>query len=138
MKNNILIDTNIILDFFLSRKPFDKEASKILSNCVKKHNGFITIITISTTYYILRKLGSHKKVIKNLKKLMQLVTILNANNKIVNLSLESEFKNFEDALQFYSSTVDSNIDYIITRNIKDFKLSSIPVLTPKIYLNMNN
>ncbi len=136
MTKNILIDTNIILDFYLSRNPFDKSASMLLSNCTTKIKGFVTIASISTIYYILRKVGTHQKVITNLKKLMTLVNILNADNKIVTNALNSNFKDFKDALQYYSCTENTKIDYIITRNSKDFRESKIPVYSPESFLKI--
>jgi predicted nucleic acid-binding protein len=133
---NILIDTNIILDFYLSRIPFDQPASRLLSFCKVKYNAYITISSVATIYYLLRKIGTHKKVIENLKKLMTLVSILNANNKIVMNALNSNFKDFEDALQYYSCRENTKIDYIITRNSKDFKESKIPVYSPESFLKI--
>ena len=60
--NSILIDTDVILDFFFDRKPFSDDASTILSLCEnKKIKGFITPVMISNIYYILRKLAKHDR-----------------------------------------------------------------------------
>jgi predicted nucleic acid-binding protein len=56
------------------------------------------------------------------------------DDKIINLSLDSEFKDFEDAIQYYTA-VENNLDLIITRNLKDFKQSKVPVLTAFEYLS---
>ena len=55
------------------------------------------------------------------------------DDKIIDLSLNSNFKDFEDAIQYYTA-IENNMDIIITRNLKDFKLSKIPVMTAKNYL----
>nr|WP_205943630.1 hypothetical protein [Pedobacter cryophilus] len=57
------------------------------------------------------------------------------DDKIIDLALNSDFKDFEDDIQYYSA-IENKLDIIITRNIKDFKLSKIPVLTAKDYLNI--
>ncbi len=74
--NNILIDTDVMLDFFFDRQPFSEQASMILILCEKKIlQGFITPVIISNAYYLLRKTATHEKVIKNLKKLMAIIDI---------------------------------------------------------------
>jgi hypothetical protein len=50
--------------------------------------------------------------------------------------LSSGFKDFEDALQNYSAEISGDIDVIITRNIKDFKNSTLGVMTPENYLKI--
>ena len=50
------------------------------------------------------------------------------------LKINSDFKDFEDALQNYSAELNKEIDIIITRNIKDFKYSKLAVMTPDQFL----
>ena len=65
--DKILIDTDVILDFFFEREPFAENASKILSLCEKGIvKGFVTPVMISNVYYLLRKTAKHEKVIENL------------------------------------------------------------------------
>ena len=133
--NKVLVDTDVILDFFFDRKPFSEDASQILSWCeTGKINGFVTPVMISNSYYILRKLDKHEKIIENLKMLMSIVDIAIIDKKTVLNALNSEFKDFEDALQNFSAINESDIQVIITRNIKDYKTSSLAVMTPENYL----
>ncbi len=133
--NRILIDTDVILDFFFDREPFSDDASKILSLCEKRElKGFITPVMISNIYYLLRKTAKHEKVIENLKMLLNIVDIAIINKQTVFEALNSEFKDFEDALQNFSAQNEKEIKIIITRNIKDYKTSKLSVMTPEIYL----
>ncbi len=133
--NKVLVDTDVILDFFFDREPFSEDASQILSWCESgKINGFVTPVMISNIYYILRKLDKHEKIIENLKMLMSIVDIAIIDKKTVLNALNSEFKDFEDALQNFSAINESDIQVIITRNIKDYKTSSLAVMTPENYL----
>ena len=66
-------------------------------------------------------------------KLKVLVEVLPLDNKIVDLALISELKDFEDAIQFYTA-IENDMSLIITRNKKDFKRLPLPVLTAKEYL----
>ena len=118
----ILIDTNVILDFFFDRQPFAENASKIFSLCEsKKITGFVTPVIISNVYYLLRQSAKHEKVIEKLKLLVSITEIAVMDKEVVTQALNSDFKDFEDALQNYSAETHKEIDLIITRNTKDFK-----------------
>lgn len=133
--DRILIDIDVILDFFFDREPFSDDASKILSLCEKRElKGFIKPVMISNIYYLLRKTAKHEKVIENLKMLLNIVDIAIINKQTVFDALISEFKDFEDALQNFSAQNEKEIKIIITRNIKDYKTSKLSVMTPEIYL----
>jgi len=56
------------------------------------------------------------------------------SNSIIDLAINSDFSDFEDAVQFYSAK-SANADMIITRNIKDYKNATILVLSPQQFLN---
>lgn len=134
---NILIDTDVILDFFFDRKPFSTDAAKILTLCeTKKIRGFITPVIYSNVYYLLRQTASHQKVIENLKTLLSITDVLIMDREVVILAVNSVFTDFEDALQNFSATQNGSIKAIITRNVKDFKHSTIGVLTPENYLKI--
>ena len=133
--DKLLIDTDVILDFFFDRKPFSEEASRILSLCEKGEvKGFVTSIMLSNVYYLLRKTANHEKVIENLKMLMNIIDFTTPNKNTVIEALNSEFKDFEDALQNFSALNEKEIKVIITRNTKDYKSSTLSIMTPESYL----
>jgi hypothetical protein len=49
-------------------------------------------------------------------------------------AIDSEFTDFEDALQNFSAENHGSINAIVTRNIKDYKKSKLSVLTPEMFL----
>ncbi|WP_281636451.1 PIN domain-containing protein [Flavobacterium marginilacus] len=133
--DKILIDTDVILDFFFDREPFSEEASKILSLCEKgKLYGYVTPVMISNIYNLLRKTAKHEKVIGNLKKLLKIVDVVVIDKTTVIEALNSDFKDFEDALQNYSVENKNDIKVIVTRNIKDYKMSNLSIMTPETFL----
>lgn len=135
----ILIDTDIILDFFFDRQPFAENAAKILSLCESKEiKGFVTPVIISNVYYLLRQTATHLRVIEKLKQLVSITEILIIDKDAVLQALNSDFKDFEDALQNYSAELDKEIDVILTRNTKDFKNSLLAVMTPDNYIKIKN
>ena len=135
----ILIDTDVILDFFFDREPFAENAAKILSLCESKEiKGFITPVIISNVYYLLRQTAKHEKIIEKLKMLVSITEILVIDKDAILQALNSDFKDFEDALQNYAAELDKEIDVILTRNTKDFKNSSLAVMTPDNYMKIKS
>lgn len=135
---NVLIDSDVILDFFLDRDPFVNDTSILLSMCeMKQINGFVTPIIISNVFYILSKTNKRESVIDSLKILISFIDVINVNKEIVIQSLNSNFNDFEDALQNYAAEYSNNISTIITRNKKDYKNSKLNVVTPTEYLKVN-
>jgi predicted nucleic acid-binding protein len=133
--NKVLIDTDIILDFFFDRKPFSEHAAKIFSLCeLKLIQGFVTPVIYSNVYYLLRQTAKHEKVIEKLNQLLTITDVLIIDKEVLIQALSSKFKDFEDAMQNYAAVKSGTIDTILTRNIKDFKNSEIGVLTPEEYL----
>lgn len=135
---NVLIDSDVILDFFLDRGPFADDTSILLSMCeMKQINGFVTPIIISNVFYILSKTNKRESVINSLKILISFIDVIDVNKEIVIQSLNSNFNDFEDALQNYAAEYSNKISTIITRNKKDYKNSKLNVVTPTEYLKVN-
>ncbi len=138
MRDRLFIDSDIILDVALSRDPHYMSSSFILSLIeLKKIDGFTSAIVISNFYYILRKLESHKTAVDFITKLRLIVRVLPVTDETIRLALESKFKDFEDALQYYTALL-NNIDYLITRNVRDYSRSEIKVHTPDEYIKLKN
>ena len=134
---HIFIDTNIIIDFLADRIPFSAPAEILFQLAKNKEiKIYISAISINNTYYILRKVTSHKRAINLISEIEQYVIIQETNREIIRRSLQSQFNDFEDAIQYYSAVALSNIDIIVTRNIKDFKRSDLPVLSPETTIKM--
>jgi predicted nucleic acid-binding protein len=134
---NLFIDTNIILDLLSQRDPFFEEAAQLFSladtNQVKLS---VSALTIANTSYTLSKQMNSNKAKSVLRKLRLILKILPLNEKIVGLALDDEiFSDFEDGLQYFTALEDGQ-DLIITRNLKDFKNSKLPVMTAKQFIEM--
>lgn len=131
----VLIDTDVILDFFFDRKPFSDNAAQILALCESKEiKGYVTSVIISNVYYLLKQTATHEKVVKKLIQLMSITEVLTTDKVIINKALNSKLKDFEDAIQNFTAELSGEVDLIITRNTKDFKNSSLGIMTPENYL----
>ena len=132
--DKILVDTNIVLDLLAKRKEFISEAQQLFTLSDKNEvDLYVSSLTFANTYYILSQKMKLNDARKILRKFKVLVKVLPMDDKIIDLSLESDFKDFEDAIQYHTA-IENEINIIVTRNLRDFKTSKIPVLTAKNYI----
>lgn len=73
-------------------------------------------------------------MIANLKLLLSFIDIVEVNKEIVLQALNSDFMDFEDALQNLSAVCHEEVKIIITRNIKDCRTSWLAIMTQEVYL----
>jgi len=128
----VFIDTNVIIDFLADREPFSEYAA-ILFQLAKENKIkiFVSAVSFNNTYYILRKVTSNKRALSLISEIEGYVGIQETNRNIIQKALKSNFKAFEDAIQYFSAVQLGDIDIITTRDIKDFKKSELPVLSPE-------
>lgn len=128
----VLLDTNIIIDLLAKREPFDQDARRLFSFADKeKVSLFTSALSIANLSYVLLRKKKAEEAKQILRKLKLLVGILSLDEKVISLALnDNEFKDFEDGLQYYSA-LENNIEIIVTRNLKDFENSEIPVMTAR-------
>lgn len=132
--NKAFVDTGVILDFLTGREPFAVDAAMIFSLSEKKTISLYTTgLVFSNAYYVLRKLGTHERVMEKLSLLAGMITIVSVGPKEVSQALASKFTDFEDALQNYSA-VAAGVRAIVTRNVKDYRHSQLAVLSPDQFL----
>ena len=131
----ILIDTDVILDLFFDREPFTSHASRLFSKIESGQlRAYITPVICSNVYYILRRSAGHGKVTEKLMQLLRIINILPMDEKIVLHALHSDFRDFEDALQYQAALKADLIDVILTRNVRDYRNSEIAVMSPQNFL----
>ena len=133
----LFIDTNIVIDLLSRRKPFYSESAALFTLADRnKIEISISSLTIANTSYVLLRQLNPKKVKEILRKLRLVVTVLPLDDKIIGLALNDEtFKDFEDGLQYFTA-LENEQEIIITRNLKDFKMAQIPVMTAKQFLEI--
>jgi predicted nucleic acid-binding protein len=135
----LFIDTNIVIDLLSKRESFYKDAQELftLAETNNRIKLYVSVLTFANTHYLLLKHYKSDEARRILAKFKVLVNVLPFDDKILELALISEFKDFEDAIQYYTALV-YNMDIIITCNAKDFTLSKFPVMNAKEYLNHEN
>ncbi|HOT88900.1 MAG TPA: PIN domain-containing protein [Bacteroidales bacterium] len=132
----IFIDTDIILDLLANRKSFYLPAAQVFSLADNgKLHIHVSSLTLATLYYLLSKDSGQEKAKKILFKFKSIVTVLPVDNKTIELALSSDFKGFEDGVQYFCA-IESKCSAILTRNIIGYKHSQIPVMTAESFLNI--
>ncbi|MDO4985462.1 MAG: PIN domain-containing protein [Prevotella sp.] len=129
----LFLDTNIVVDVLERREPFCHDAVRLFTMAYNKQVQLVVSpITYTTASFLLRKHGPEgvRTLLSNFRQLSKVAT---TNERTVDDSLASQFKDFEDAMQYYTA-LKAKADIIITRNGKDFAASKIPIMTVAEYL----
>ena len=130
----LFIDTNIMLDLLGERHPFYEAAAKLASLSDKKKLVLaVSPLSFATANYVLSKFAKAEVVKEKLRKFNILCEITKMDKDTIEKALNSDFADFEDALQYFGA-IESNCDILITRNAKDFKASAIPVMSAEEYV----
>lgn len=129
----IFLDSDIILDGLLKRPQFELAAINLLALAARSGVKAVTSsIVFMNVHYFLDKFDRVNKM-NLLKTLRSIVNIIEIGEDEIDLALNSNFSDFEDAVQYYAA-MSAKADAIITRNVKDYKHASIPVLTAEQFL----
>ncbi len=130
----IFIDTDIALDLLSERLPHYTYAAQLFTLADKENLLiYVSSLSFSNLNYLLSRQHSSKDARRILNKFKVLVNVLSVDEKIIDLSLNSEFKDFEDAIQYYTA-IENNIITLITRNLKDYKYANIAIMTAEDFL----
>lgn len=135
MAHNIFVDSDIFLDTLLTRDPFVEKSNAIF---LLAANGEVSIfypsLMISNSFYVARKEIGKELTIKSIQQILEYCKILPVGDAEIRNAFRNGFTDFEDAIQFETANQNSRIEAIITRNKKDYKLSTLPVYTPQEFL----
>jgi predicted nucleic acid-binding protein len=130
----ILCDINFILDIFLKREPFYSPAARIFAMIeAKQLKGYLCSNSFPTLFYVLAKELKRDKAMKVLEKVRIVFRVAAVDEKVIDLSLASDFRDFEDAVQYYAA-VSIKADCLITRNKTDYVTGDLTIMTPEEFL----
>lgn len=131
----VLLDTDVILDFLLERMPFFPAASELLElNANGTFDAYISSITAINVFYIGRKVVGAIKIRQGIDDLLRLVRVTAVDRASLIQALALPFTDYEDAVQHTSASA-AGLDAIVTRNLSDYKNSTLPAYSPADFLN---
>lgn len=129
----LFLDTNIVIDLLDKREPYYKDAVRLFTMAYNKQVELVVApISYTTASYLLRHHGSEgvRNLLANFR---QLSSVATTDERVIDDSIASLFADFEDAVQYYTA-LKVKADVIITRNVDDFALAKLPVMTAAEYL----
>lgn len=130
----IFVDTDVCIDVLVNRAPFHQPAERIFSLAAKKKiTAAVSALTFANAEHVLRmryKLRDSRAILSSFK---PVVTVLPITEKVIALSLASDFSDFEDAIQYHTAA-EAGIDILVTRNVGDYKKAKIQIMTPESFL----
>jgi predicted nucleic acid-binding protein len=130
----VLLDTNVILDLFLNRQGFAEAAAALW----KAHEqgqieAFVAALTPVNVFYFTRKVGGLENARQAVSKLLISVRICPLDAKVLEEAADLPLQDYEDAVQL-AGALAAGLDAIITRDLRDYKNSSLPVFAPDDFL----
>ncbi len=139
MEYKIFIDSDVVIDFFTDREPHVNPASELFElNERGQVKLYISAVSINNIYYIVRKFLGNKKTFEVIETLTEIMEIVGTTKKEIVQALRNKFTDYEDSVQYSSALTIKDLDLIVTRNIKDYKNSSLAVMTPLNFLKMRS
>ena len=137
MEYKLFVDSDVVIDFFTDREPHANPASELFElneqGVVKL---YLSAISINNIYYIVRRFLGHKKTLDVIEILTTMTEIIGTTKIEIMQALKNDFSDYEDSIQYSSALTINDLNAIITRNTKDYKNSSIAVMTPLNFLKM--
>lgn len=130
----VLIDTNVILDVLCNRSEFVINSSRVWKYCeVKQIEGYISTLSVPNIVYILRKELTPQKTQQLIQQILMIFEVIDLKSSDLKNAAEMLSSDFEDAVQMCCANR-IKADYIVTKNIRDFKESKVPALKPSEFL----
>jgi len=125
----VFVDTNILVDLIADRPPFSKFAIELFEKAENNEAKLYTSShSIATTHYLLKKHLPEKDLREIITSLLNLIELIPVDGNIVKKSLQSKHRDFEDAIQMFAAETINDMNFIVTRNLRDFKDANITVL----------
>ncbi|MEM9836527.1 MAG: PIN domain-containing protein [Bacteroidota bacterium] len=139
MVSKVFLDADVVIDFFTDREPHVNPASELFQlneeGTIQIH---LSAVSINNIYYVVRKYLGHKKAIEVIEELTEVTTITGTTKDEITQALRNDFKDFEDSIQYSTALTITDLEVIITRNVKDYRNAQIAVMTPSNYLKMRD
>lgn len=137
MAYKLFVDSDVVIDFFTDREPYVNPASELFELNEQGHvRLYLSAVSINNIYYIVRRFLGHKKTLEVVETLIEMTEIVGTTKKEISQALKNNFIDYEDSVQYSSALTVKDLDAIITRNIKDYRNSTMAVMTPLNFLKM--
>ena len=129
-KLKVLIDLNVILDVLQRREPFYDMSARVLAATERGGlEGCVAAHSLTTLFYLLSRYQSAEQARVALTDLLTFLSVAAVNHVVIEQALNLPYPDFEDAVQMMAA-VRSGVQYLVTRNVRDYGMGLLPVLQP--------
>ena len=126
----VLIDLNVILDVLQRREPFFTASTQVLASAeTGQIEGWIAAHSVTTLFYLLAKDRSAQLARVAISDLLTILSVAAVDQGVIEQALSLPYDDFEDAVQM-TAAARSGADYLVSRNVADYKEGPLPVLQP--------
>lgn len=126
----VFFDINILLDVLIKREPFYDKAAVLWTMAEKRQiQGFVSAMSLPTSYYLLRQVVTQRKAISGLKAVRSIFEVVQLDGIMIDQAIEQGFIDFEDGVQACAA-LRASADTIVTRDVRGFRKSQVPAVTP--------
>lgn len=130
----VFLDTNVLLDVLTRREPHWVPASEVWTRVeAGEIDGHISAISFNNVHYVMRRASGKPAASTALKMLHSLFRVVPLDARIIRQAMDSDFADFEDAIQFLSAH-QAKADILLTRDLRHFPASSMSIVTPEEFL----
>ena len=135
-KIRVLVDLNVIVDVMQNRQPcYEDSAGVVDADARGEVGGCLAAHSVTTLFYVISRTRNRETAVQAITGLLESFNVAKVDDTIIREALGLGWKDFEDAVQMTSAGAES-VDYLITRNIKDFQSGPVPVIQPAAFLTL--
>ena len=129
-KFQILVDLNVVIDVVQERQPFYADSASVLDAVVRQEvKGLIAAHSVSTLFYVITRWRNRETAVAAITGLLDVFTVATVDDQVIRKAVIWGWQDFEDAIQM-GAALNAQVDYIVTRNKRDFEVQPVPVLSP--------
>ena len=133
-KIRVLVDLNVIIDVMQNRQPFYEDSAGVVDAVARQEVvGWLPAHSVTTLFYVISRTRNRETAVQAVSSLLDSFTVAKVDDTVIREALSLGWKDFEDAVQMAAAGTE-DIDYLITRNIKDFQSGPVPVIQPAAFL----
>jgi predicted nucleic acid-binding protein len=126
----VLIDLNVVLDVLQRRESFYDMSARVLAAAeTGLVEGWVAAHSLTTLFYLLTRYQSAEQARVALTDLLTFLSVAAVDHEVIEQALNLPYPDFEDAVQMMAA-VRSGVQYLVTRNVRDYGLGPLPVLQP--------